>query len=132
MSLALDTSVVVRLLTGQPTAQAEQARALLTRATDGVTVSDLVVGEVYFALRHHYAVPHGEAVRALAGFLHDPKVVSSGVARSVLANPEVAKVAKSFPGFMDRLILADYVRDDLALVTFDRVLGRQDGAQLLG
>ena len=132
MSLALDTSVVVRLLTGEPPEQARQARELLARTEGAVTLSDLVLGEVYFALRHHYAVPHGDAMRALAGLLNDPKVVASGVARSVLANPEVAKVAKTLPGFMDRLILADYSRDDLALVTFDRVLGRQDGARLIG
>ncbi|HEY5441835.1 MAG TPA: PIN domain-containing protein [Gemmatimonadaceae bacterium] len=131
MSVGLDTSVVLRLLTGTPPHQAETARGLLASAQEPVTLSDLVVGETYFALRHHYAVPHADAVRPLTALLSDPRVRGSGVARAVLAEASSRGPAKSRPGLIDRLIHADYGRDDLQLVTFDRDLARIPGVRLL-
>ena len=127
MTVGLDTSVVVRLLVGEPAAQADAARRLL--ATGGpVAVSDLVVGEAYFALRHHYRVPHGKALGALQGLLGDARVHPTGVARSVLAAMPDAEAA---PGLMDRLIHGDYHRDGADLVTFDQHAARLAGARLL-
>ena len=132
MSLGLDTSVTLRLLTGQPPSQAEAARALVASAAAPVAISDLVVAETYFALRHHYAVPHAEAVRALHALLSDDRIRSSGIARAVLAGAVAQGASKSQPGLLDRLIHADYARDDLQLVTFDRELARLGGARRLG
>jgi predicted nucleic-acid-binding protein len=127
VTVGLDTSVVVRLLVGEPAAQAEAAQHFL--ATDGpAAVSDLVVGEAYFALRHHYRVPHGRALGALKGLLGDPRVHPTGVARSVLAAMPSAEAA---PGLMDRLIHGDYRRDGADLVTFDQHAARMAGARLL-
>lgn len=123
MSLALDTSVVLRLLTGSPPEQAAAARAVVERAAAPVAVSDLVAGESYFALRHHYRVPHGEAVAALASLLADPRVQASGVAPAVL-NALAASPARGGPGLMDQPIAADYARDGHRLLTFDRDLAR--------
>jgi predicted nucleic acid-binding protein len=95
----LDTSVVVRLLVGEPAAQAEAARRMLDTAPS-TGVSDLVVGEAYFALRHHYRVPHAETVRALRALLADARVEATGVAREVLA---AAPESDTAPGLMDRL-----------------------------
>lgn len=126
----LDTSVVVRLLVGEPHAQAEAARRRLEDAGPGdpAAVSDLVVGEAYFALRHHYRVPHAEAVAALGGLLDDPRVLPGGVARQVLR--EVGR-HEPRPGLMDRLIHGDYERSGAALLTFDRDAARLQGAELL-
>ena len=132
MSLGLDTSVTLRLLTGQPPSQAEAARALVASAAAPVAISDLVVAETYFALRHHYAVPHAEAVRALHALLSDDRIRSSGIARAVLAGAVAQGASKSQPGLLDRFIHADYARDDLQLVTFDRELARLGGARRLG
>jgi predicted nucleic acid-binding protein len=127
VTVGLDTSVVVRLLVGEPASQAEVARRLL--ATDGpAAVSDLVLGEAYFALRHHYRAPHGKALAALKGLLGDPRVHPTGVARSVLAAMPSAEAA---PGLMDRLIHGDYRRDGADLVTFDQDAARLAGARLL-
>jgi len=81
MSIGLDTSVVLRLLTGAPAKQAEAARALLAASRDSVCISDLVVGESYFVLRHHYAVLLIDATQALAALLDDPRVQCTGVSR---------------------------------------------------
>jgi len=123
----LDTSVVVRLLVGEPAAQADAAHRLLA-AGGPVAVSDLVVGEVYFALRHHYRVPHARALGALQGLVGDGRVHPTGVARSVLAAMRGAEAA---PGLMDRLIHGDYRRDGADLVTFDQHAAHLAGASLL-
>ena len=57
MKAGLDTSVVLRLLLGQPADQAARAVAFLDELSRGghhAVVSDLVVAEAYFALQHHY------------------------------------------------------------------------------
>ena len=127
MRAGLDTSVVVRLLVGEPVPLAESARRLLD--TPGpAAVSDLVVGEAYFALRHHYRVPHADALRALRALLGDARIETTGVAREVLA---AALEADSPPGFMDRLIHGDYRRDGVPVMTFDRAAARLPGATLV-
>lgn len=131
MSVGLDTSVVLRLLTGQPTEQAERARVLVASAASPVLVSDLVVAETYFALRHHYAVPHGEVVSVLADFLADARVRATAIARHVLADLAMRASSKRAPGLVDRLIHSGYASDDVPLVTFDRALARLPEARLL-
>lgn len=128
MSFALDTSVVLRLLTGTPADQAEQARLLVATASEPVVVSDLVVSEAYFALRHHYAVSHRDAVRAVLALLDDVRVYRPGVARAVLA-ADAASLRTPKSGLMDRLILAEYARDGIELATFDRALAQLPGAR---
>lgn len=130
MTLGLDTSVAVRLLVGEPAAQAESARRVLEQeaAREPVTISDIVVGETYFALRHHYAVPHAKAIAALRALLADRRVRATGAARQVL---DAAPERDSGPGLMDRLIHAGYARDGSVLLTFDRAAARLPGVRLV-
>lgn len=128
MSLGLDTSVVLRLLTGVPADQAEAARRLVAATREPVVISDLVVSEAYFALRHHYAVSHRNAVRALGAMLEDARVRAVGVARAVLA-AEAKQRSTPKVGLMDRLILAEYAREGIELATFDQTLARLPGAR---
>lgn len=131
MSVGIDTSIALRLLIGEPADQSEVAREFLATAPTPVAISDLVVGETYFALRHHYGVPHAEAVRVLLALLSDPDVSAPGVSRAVLSAEGASRVSKSLPGLVDRLIHADYRRDDLPLITFDRALGRLERVRVL-
>jgi predicted nucleic acid-binding protein len=131
VSLDLDTSVVLRLITGQPTEQLEAARACVAAAALPVTVSDLAVAESYHALRYHYGVPHPDAVDALRALLNDSRIRGSGIAPHVLAEPATRQATKSTAGFVDRLIHAGAVLDQSTLVTFDRALARLNGVQLL-
>lgn len=132
MSIGLDTSVVLRLLTGAPAKQADIARRMLAASRDTVCISDLVVGESYFGLRHHYAVPHAEAVHAIAALLDDSRIQCTGVARRVFRDATADTVPHSAPGLMDQLILADYRANQCTVATFDRELAKADGAQLVG
>ena len=131
MSAGLDTSVVLRLLTRAPAEQAEAARTFVATSSSPVAISDLVVAESYFALRHHYSVPHSDAVQALLALLSDNRVHSTGVARAVLADGNTQRTAKSQPGLIDRLVHADYRRDSLPIVTFDRAFGKLSDVRVL-
>lgn len=130
MTLGLDTSVVVRLLVGEPAAQARAAQRAIESAPRGsVAVSDLVIGEAYFALRHHYEVPHRKVIAALRALISDSRIRCTGVAGRVLANTPDKEAGA---GLMDRLIHGGYESDGMVLLTFDRGAARLTGAQLLG
>jgi predicted nucleic-acid-binding protein len=129
--IGLDTSVVLRLLTGEPEDQALRALEAFDKATQSGTeafISDLVVSEAYFALQHHYGVPKGEALALLAKFLNESGVHALGAAAMVLADPSLA-TAK--PGFVDRLIHAEYRRATEETLTFEKAAGRLPGVRVL-
>ncbi|MEO0413795.1 MAG: PIN domain-containing protein [Verrucomicrobiota bacterium] len=130
--IGLDTSVVVRLLIGEPSELAEVAIGFLDEvfiSGDKVVVSDVVVGEVYFALQHHYGVPKAEALLALKEFFASAEVVSSGEAAKILNETE--NLASAKPGFVDRLIHADYVANYDSMVTFERKAARLPEVKVL-
>ncbi len=128
----LDTSVVLRLLTGEPEAQAEQARRFFeTQVAKGLPpcVSDQVISEAYFALCYHYEVPKSEALRVLAAFVNGGEVISLGVSGEILKQPNLARAK---PGFLDRVIHAQYVDAGAqGLATFEKASARLPGIVVL-
>ncbi len=131
MNAGLDTSFVLRLLTGEPEQQAALALAeMQNRIAEGSTllVSDLVVAEVYFALQHHYGLPKTEALSLLTDFLHEQGITSTGNARAVLATPKLATVK---PGFVDRMIHAAYHQLAADMLTFEKAAARLPGVRVL-
>lgn len=119
-SISLDTSVVMRLLTGEPLALYQEARQFLHGQLAGrgvVYVSDLVLYEAYFALQHGYDLRKDEALAALALFAQTSGVTVTPVARAVLA---VTHLATTKPGFADRLIHGTSHASGHTLVTFEK------------
>ena len=108
MTFGLDTSVVLRLLTGQPQDLAAKA---LERYQDGIaagddfSVSDLVAAESYYAIQHHYGKTKEEALGALKSF-------SAGDGISFSPNFAVAinmpNIHKASPEFVDRMLASGY------------------------
>jgi predicted nucleic-acid-binding protein len=121
MTIGLDTSVVLRLLTGEPDSQARAALQWLRQTKASGTllvVSDLVASEVYFALQHHFGVSKIDALHHLNQFLASGDVVADGAISSVLETPGLASAK---PGFVDRLIHAHYVSGGAAgMATFEK------------
>jgi len=131
MRVGLDTSVLLRLLTGEPEALAALAARRVEAnllAGDTVIVSDLVVSEAYFALQHHFGLSKAEAIGVLREFLRQSGSVATGSAHAVLATPNLA-VAE--PGLVDRLIHAEYMRVADEMLTFERSAVRLPGARVL-
>lgn len=130
-AVGLDTSVVVRLLTGAPEDQARASLRYLEELHDDkreALVSDLVVAEVYFALTHHYRVPPKEAMERLADFLESGLALPDplGHALETLNSKAVGKA-----GFVDRLIRSQYMAYTQEVATFDADFGKLAGVRRL-
>ena len=120
----LDTSVLMRLLTGQPAPLAEVAREYLTEVEESgskVFVSNLVVSEAYFACQHHYRMPKADVLVGLLAVLSKPTFVVQPALLDLLA---IDGLATAKPGFLDRLIHAEYAASSLDLVTFEKAASR--------
>ena len=130
MAIGLDTSVVLRLLIGEPRSQMEVARRRIERALivgERVIVTDLVVAEAYHALRHHYDVPETVARGQLREFL------GSGILHADPADAGEAfgQTARGQAGVVDRLIVARHRALGATTATFDRRQARVEGGILL-
>jgi predicted nucleic-acid-binding protein len=131
--IGLDTSVVLRLLVGEPSAQAEAAAEAVSRARmDGaaVIVSDAVVMETYFALQAAYRVPKKAALTALARMFDsgDVQPEPGGCARDAVNE---SLKSSSQPGFADRMIHARYRGHGAKLMTFEKASAKMPGVELL-
>ena len=111
--LAIDTNVIVRLLTGDEPGQAERARRLLD--DNPVFVASTVIMEAEWVLRSAYGIAKAEVVRALKAFAGLPMVT--------LQDPEgvAAALDQAERGldFSDALHRAG-ARSCEALLTFDK------------
>lgn len=132
MNAGLDTSVVVRLLTGEPEDLALEAMhhvAERRRAGDRLLVSDLVLAETYYALQHHYGVPKGRVLETLRALLATPEVEATGEAADVLETPGLESAK---PGFIDRVIHRGYLESGgEELVTFERAARKLSAVRVL-
>ncbi len=125
----IDTSVLVRLLSGDPAAEFERcANRLNDLVEDGAEVfaSNQVIGEAYVAVQHHYGVSKSDARAGLAEVLRSG-LVAPLHGRTVFAALEASAGA----GLLDRLIADDYSRAGLEVLTLDRRMGSLPGVRRL-
>jgi predicted nucleic acid-binding protein len=133
MVVGLDTSVLIRLLIGLPPEQASTALAFVKEARLSgrrVVASDLVICEACFALHSHYDVPKAEASTALREVLRSG-LVEPADGPAVVEVLEQAVRSSAKPGFVDRLIHAQYERRPATMATFERAAGRLAGTTVL-
>lgn len=128
--VGLDTSFVLRLLTGEPAVQFEKAIAQLDRLRASgkkAAVSDLVISEAYFALHYHYGVPKQLALDKLKEFMESPEIAATGEAAAILQEPGLGRAK---PGFVDRLIHAHYHREAAGMLTFEKAAAKLPGVEI--
>ena len=117
-NIGIDTSVLVRLVTGQPpdlfTLCVERLSALSAEDAE-IFASNQVIGEAYVALQHHYGVSKEDARAGLHTTLTSGLVAPLN-GRAVLD----ALAASGGPGLFDRLIANDYARTGMDTLTLDR------------
>ena len=87
-----------------------------------------MIAEAYFALHYHYHVPKADALRLLEAFLAEAGISSLGYAPTVLATPNLATAN---PGFVDRLIHAEYKAKAGLMLTFEKKAARLPGVKVL-
>ena len=126
----IDTSVLVRLLSGDPAAEFERCARRLSALVedDGAEVfaSNQVIGEAYVAVQHHYGVSKADARAGLAEVLRSG-LVAPLHGRAIFAALE----APGGGGLLDRIIADDYSRADLEVLTLDRRMAVLPGARRL-
>jgi len=128
---SLDTSVVLRLLIGDPLAQYYRATRFLEgqrAAHAAVHASDHVLAEAYFALQAFYQLSKADSLAALANFARNSGVTVTPIARAVLALPNLASAK---PGFVDRLIHGASHASGHTLVTFEKAAKKLSGTVVL-
>ena len=131
MKVGLDTSVLLRLLLGQPADQAARAVAFLdelSRQGHRPVVSDLVAAEAYFALQHHYDVSKQDALRGLRQLFAAGEIQPLGAVAEVLATDGLASAK---PGFVDRLIHGAYTAAADEMATFEKAAGKLKSVRVL-
>ncbi len=115
----IDTSILVRLTTGEPARDFVRVVAALTHMVEvehvALFASHLVIGEAYVALQHHYAVSKPDAKAALRSVLTSGLVAPSG-GDAVLE----ALGSQRGCGLLDRLIVLQHSADGLSTLTLDR------------
>ena len=108
MTFGLDTSVVLRLLTGEPP---ELAARALERYQQGIAngddfaVSDVVAAETYYALQHHYNKTKEESLAALMALSGGERISFSPDFMAAIKTPNIHKAN---PGFVDRMLVSGY------------------------
>ena len=132
MKVGLETSVLMRLLSGDPEDLALVALRYLwerEQAGDRILVSDWVLAETYYALQQHYGLSKKESLDALRDFLATPNVESTGVAAEILT---ISNLESAKPGFIDRLIYRNYLSSGAAhMATFEKASAKLPHVQLL-
>ncbi|HQF55535.1 MAG TPA: hypothetical protein PK208_10495 [Fibrobacteria bacterium] len=125
--IGLDTSVVIRLLVGEPLDQhmaaLEHIQSLQARNVK-LVVADLVLLEAYFALQNSYLMPKSEAIKAMDRFLESGHFETEP--GSILKS-DVFRI-QSKAGFGDRLIAHRYGQCADGFLTFDKAMSRLSGA----
>ena len=115
----IDTSIMVRLLTGQPEVDYQttvnRLTALRTSQPEHITVANVVIAEAYAVLQHHYGLAKPAAREALLS------VLTSGLVEPAHGDAvlDALKTPKE-PGLTDRLIALDYARAGATTLTLDR------------
>ena len=131
MDWGLDTSVVLRILTGDPVETATNVAKRIAAIVDGgarVHVSDTVVGEAYYALQHHYAATKEKAILRLLELSRQPGFMFSEYAVAALAQPHAATMS---PGLVDRMIAGEYRARGLRVLSCEKDFRRLPDAEVV-
>lgn len=125
----IDTSVLVRLVTGEPERDfqhcVDELRVLIEGDAE-IFASNQVIGEAYIALQHHYDISSDDARSALVD------VLTSGVVAPLNGQPVIAALEESGgPGVFDRLIADGYTNAGMETLTLDRQMARLSGVSRL-
>ena len=119
----IDTSILVRLVTGEPESDfrrcVHELRILIEEQDAEMFASNQVIGEAYIVLQHHYGISASNARSALVD------VLTSGMVAPLNGQSVVLALQTSGgPGIFDRLIADGYRHENLEPLTLDRQMAR--------
>ena len=105
MSGFLDTSVVVRYLTGDPPESAEQAAKIIDEVDD-LLVTDVVLTETAYVLTSVYQVPREVAVDHLIAFLQKENISPFALDKSLVLHALLLCRPSGRVSFADAMVWA--------------------------
>lgn len=120
----LDANVVLRLLTGEPQAQAAAAARLMARADGGevrLRICPLVVAEVVWVLISAYGTPPQKVAATLASFLASGGLI---VDEGMLVASALHDMAERRVDFIDAYLAARARHSRAPVASFDRDFDR--------
>lgn len=126
----IDTSILVRIVTGQPNDQYQYClialRHLADVEGDEIYVSNQVIGETYVAVQHHYGVPKSRASASIVSALQGGLILP-------LNGPDVLSILQetSGAGLFDRLIVDEYEKSGFETLTLDRRMASLPDTRIL-
>ncbi len=128
--VAFDTNVLVRVLVGDDPSQSKRAeRAFLDHAKGhGIFVSMIVLTEVAWVLSAAYEWDRATIHDRLSRLVRTRGVILEEIE---LVEGALARYAVGPAGFADYLVLGKAQSAGASLLTFDKRLGRAEGARLL-
>ena len=132
MNVGLDTTILVRIISGLPREQAEAVAARLSGILDDggrCEVCDIAVVESYYALQQFYGMTKAEVIGHLRTLSLTPGFVFSPEVSSVLETPNLDRAS---PGFIDRVLAAKYRSRQLATLSCERSFRKLPMAEVVG
>lgn len=105
MSGLLDTSVIVRYLTGDPPELAEQAAGIIDEV-DGLLVTDVVLTETAYVLTSVYQVPREVVVDHLIAFLQKENIAPFVLDKSLVLHALLLCRPSGRVSFADAMVWA--------------------------
>ncbi|WP_244880525.1 MULTISPECIES: PIN domain-containing protein [Thermus] len=127
----LDTSLMLRLLTGDPPELAAQALEVFRGAEEGrytLAVHPLAVAEAFYTLVSFYGVGRAEAAGALLDLLDREGVLLEDEED---LRPALEEAGKGGLSLVDAFLAQRARRQGAGLATLDRKLRRRAGVELL-
>ena len=132
MTHGLDTSIVVRIISGLPEDAARRVgERIAAEIVSGelFTVSPLVLSEAYFALQYHYNFTKEEALQSLRSLVQTDGICASESIRAILDEPNLTTAN---PGFVDRMIVGEYAITGSDTYSCEKSFRKLHGAVVLG
>lgn len=105
VSAFVDTSVLVRYLTGDPPEMLEPARRIVDE-TDMVVLTDVVLAEIAFVLLSFYRIPREAIVDALIDLLRKKNVAAHGLNKEIVIEALLLCRPSGRVSFADALLWA--------------------------
>ena len=128
----VDTNILLRFLTGEPTVQAEKVRKLVERCEQGelvIRILPMVVAEVVFVLSgKYYQFERAELADALIQFLETP---SFGVEERDVLIRALQLFAQHKIDYADCYLAANALASGDSLASFDQDFRKIAGLDLL-
>lgn len=131
MKVAIDTSVLVRILANKPQPLASDVISNVAgRISDGDTmvVSNLVLSEAYYAVQHHYGVDKKTVLASLLVLSEESGFEFTDLAKEILATEGLERIN---PGFVDRMICGESAERGLGVLSCEKSFRRMPNAEVI-